>query len=99
MKKIESSSHLVLFTTKNNTLAEWVNLGRDLQRFILTTTQLGIANAYMNQPCEVDELSLDIQKNITLIKGEYPTLLLRIGYAESAPFSPRKKVDDVVMHK
>lgn len=97
LKKIELSSHLVLFTTQDNTLSEWVNLGRDLQRFILTTTRLGIANAYMNQPCEVDELSFDLQKNVDFIKGEYPTLLLCIGYAEPAPFSPRKKVEDVLI--
>lgn len=98
LKKIDSSSHLVLFTTKTNTLFEWVNLGRDLQRFILATTQLGIANAYLNQPCEVDQLSMDIQKSITQIKGEYPTLLLRIGYAEPTPFSPRKKLRDVLIN-
>lgn len=97
LKKIESSSHLVLFTTQNNTLSEWINLGRDLQRFILATTQLDIANAYMNQPCEVEALSLDLQKNVTSIHSEYPTLLLRIGYAEATPFSPRKKVEDVII--
>lgn len=97
LKKIESSSHLVLFTTKNNNLSEWVNLGRSLQRFILTTTQLGVANAYINQPCEVEKLSYFLQKNIALIKGMYPTLLLRIGYAEPGLFSPRKQVDNVII--
>ena len=97
LKKIESSSHLVLFTTKNNTLREWVDLGRHLQRFLLATTQQNIANAYMNQPCEIDELALEIQQNVGQIKGEYPTLLLRIGYAEPTPFSPRKKVNDVII--
>ncbi len=97
LKKIESSSHLVLFTTKNNTLREWVDLGRHLQHFLLATTQQNIANAYMNQPCEIDELALEIQKNVGQIKGEYPTLLLRIGYAEPTPFSPRKKVNDVII--
>lgn len=97
LKKIESSSHLVLFTTKSNTLREWVDLGRHLQRFLLATTQQNIANAYMNQPCEIDELTLEIQKNVGQIKSEYPTLLLRIGYAEPTPFSPRKKVNDVII--
>lgn len=96
LKKIESSSHLVLFTTKNNTLTEWVNLGRNLQRFLLITTQLNIANAYMNQPCEIDKLACEIQECVSRIKGEYPTLLLRIGYGESIPFSPRKKITDVI---
>lgn len=97
LRKIDSSSHLILFTTQNNTLSEWISLGRDLQRFILTTTRLGIANAYMNQPCEVEQLSLDLQNSISRIQGEYPTLLLRIGYAEPISFSPRKKVEDVLI--
>lgn len=97
LKKIESSSHLILFTTKNNTLREWIDLGRHLQRFLLVITQQNIANAYMNQPCEIDELALEMQENVSRIKGEYPTLLLRIGYAEPTPFSPRKKVSDVII--
>lgn len=97
MKKIDSSSHFVLFTIANNSLKEWVNVGCDLERFILSATQLGISNAYMNQPCEVAELSEHMRQNITLIKGEYPTLLLRIGYAEPAPYSTRKKIDDIMI--
>ena len=97
LKKIDSSSHLVLFTIKNNTLSEWINLGRYLEQFILTTTQLGIANAYLNQPCEVDQLSLDMQNSVARINGEYPTLLLRLGYAKPTPFSPRKRVENVLI--
>ena len=97
MKKIDSSSHLVLFTTKNNTLNEWIDLGRDLQRFLLTTTSLGIANAYMNQPLEINELAAQIRRKYPEIRDEYPTLLLRIGYAKSAPFSPRKDINDVIL--
>ncbi|MDL2215126.1 nitroreductase [Dysgonomonas sp. OttesenSCG-928-M03] len=97
LKKIDSSSHFVLFTTQNNTFEEWVNIGRDLERFVLTTTRLGLANAYMNQPCEVESLASDMQNNISLIKGEYPTLLLRIGYADPAAYSVRKKMDDILI--
>lgn len=46
-KKIESSSHFVLFTTYNNTIEEWINLGRNLERFLLRSTELGIAHAYL----------------------------------------------------
>ena len=95
MKKIASSSHLMLFTTKHNTVKEWIDLGRLLQRFCLTTTGLGIASAYCNQPCEVVPLANELQKTLP-INGEYPTLLLRIGYADPTPYSPRKKIEDVI---
>ena len=51
-EKIDSASHLVLFTTRENSRCEWVSLGRTLQRFLLTTTELGVAHAYLNQPNE-----------------------------------------------
>lgn len=94
-KKIASSSHLVLFTTKHNTVKEWIDLGRLLQRFCLTATELGIASAYCNQPCEVVSLANELQKTLP-INGEYPTLLLRIGYADPTPYSPRKKTEEVI---
>ena len=93
-KHLASSSHLVLFTTENNTPNEWIELGRTLERFLLTTTNLGLANAYMNQPCEVDMLAEEIRGNLTE-NNEYPTLLLRIGYADPMPYSPREDVDSV----
>lgn len=94
-KKIASSSHLVLFTTKHNTVKEWIDLGRSLQQFSLTATELGIACAYCNQPCEVVALASELQK-VLPIDGEYPTLLLRIGYASPMPYSPRKKLEEVM---
>lgn len=95
LKKITSSSHFVLFTTKYNTVEEWIELGQLLQRFLLAATELGIASAFCNQPCEVASLATELQ-NIPELKGEYPTLILRIGYAHPMPFSPRKKLDEVI---
>lgn len=95
LKKIASSSHFVLFTTKHNTVEEWINLGRLLQRFSLTATESGIASAYCNQPCEVAAVADELQKSLP-IEGEFPTLLLRIGYASPMPYSPRKKTEEVI---
>ncbi|GAB1360639.1 nitroreductase family protein [Porphyromonadaceae bacterium] len=92
MKKINSSSHYVLFTTRNNTPTEWIALGQTLQRFLLLSTQQGIASAFMNQPCEVVSLAEELRSTLP-IDNEYPTLILRLGYAKPMPFSPRKKID------
>lgn len=97
LEKIASSSHLVLFTTKNDSENEWINLGRTLQRFILTATDLKIAHAYMNQPCEVHSIATEVQKSLPIIRDTYPTLLLRLGYAPLANYSPRKKLEDVLI--
>ncbi len=95
-KKIDSSSHFVLLTTKNNIVQEWVALGMTLQKLLLSLTKLGIACAYLNPPCELKALAVQLQKQLP-INHEYPSILLRIGYAKSVPFSPRKAIDKVIV--
>jgi hypothetical protein len=96
LEKINSSSHFVLFTTKDNSISEWINLGRSLQRILLETTRFEISNAYLNPPCEIEAIAKEIQE-ILPINNEYPTLLLRIGYAEPMPYSPRKSIKEIMV--
>lgn len=65
-KKIGSSSHFVIYTTQNNTIEEWLNLGRSLQRFLLKTSEIGISYAFLNQPCEVTTLSIALRKELPI---------------------------------
>lgn len=95
MKKIASSSHLVLLTSTEDTAISWVKTGRILQRFLLLLTQKGIAHAYLNQPCEVPELRQKMQNQFP-IKDEIPQILLRIGYAKTLPYSKRKPIEEVM---
>lgn len=95
-KKIASSSHFILLTTTDNAPNEWVRLGIIMERFLLKTTELGIAHAYMNQPNEVNELSGEMTKTLN-IPDEYPVILLRIGYGEKMPYSKRKDIKEVIL--
>ncbi|PID27114.1 MAG: nitroreductase [Candidatus Cloacimonadota bacterium] len=95
-KKISSSSHFILFTTQNNTIEEWINLGRTMERTLLKITEMGISHAYMNQPNEIFELSQKMAE-IVGIKNEYPTILIRVGYGKKMPYSLRKKVEDFLI--
>lgn len=95
-KKITSSSHFVIYTTQKNTVEEWIDLGRTLQRFLLKATETGISYAFLNQPCEVPPLASALQK-ISPFTQEYPTLILRIGYARPLPYSPRQKIETVIV--
>lgn len=98
MEKINSSSHLALFSINKNTPEDWILLGRSLERFLLETTRFGISNSFMNQPCEVESIANVIQEKIN-IGYEIPVLLLRIGYGELMPYSPRKDIKDVIVNK
>lgn len=95
-KKIDSSSHLVVCTTRYNTIEEWVGLGRMLQRLLLKATEQGIVCAFLNQPCEVAELAKTLRE-ILPVNMEYPTLILRIGYAKPLPYSPRKGMEKLLV--
>lgn len=87
-KKIKSSSHFALFTVSENDIVDWIMLGRVLQRFLLKATQYGIACAFMNQPCEIAELSVKLRQDLSL--SGYPVILLRVGYALPAAHSLRR---------
>lgn len=95
LKKINSSSHLLLLTGQENNIASWVTTGRALQRLLLILAQNNIAVAYLNQPCEDRKLSTEMQ-TILSINGQIPQILLRIGYAETMPYSKRKAISEVI---
>ena len=73
-----------------------MDLGRTLQRFLLTATELGTAHAYLNQPNEQPEIAAEMAKTLDL-DGEYPTILLRIGYGKQQAYSKRRPVEDVII--
>ena len=88
-KKLASSSHLVLFTCEDNTIAQWVNLGRTLERLLLRSTQMGIAHAYLNQPNEEPTIAVQMAQRLGL-DNELPTILIRLGYGKRMPYSKRR---------
>ncbi len=95
-KKLNSSSHLVLIATQENTVENWILAGITLERFFLKCTELGISLAFSNQPCEVKTLTDEIRNKIS-INNNYPMILMRIGYADSMPYSVRKELKEVII--
>ena len=95
LKKIQSSSHIILLTTEKNDIATWIQTGRILERFLLLLTQAGIAHAYLNQPCEVPEINTMLRENLPIAQA-YPQILLRLGYAQPMAYSKRKDIREVM---
>ena len=96
MKKIESSSHFLLFTSDTNTIKDWINLGRSLERILLKSTELGLSHAYLNQPNEIKHLAKEMSE-ILDISNKYPTILLRLGYGNKMPYSKRRSIESVII--
>ncbi len=95
-KKLNSSSHLVLISTKENTIENWILAGRALERFWLKCTELGISVAFSNQPCEINSVANELRTQMD-INNSFPMLLMRIGYANPMPYSVRKPLQDVLI--
>lgn len=95
-KKLQSASHLVLFTTDNNFIENWINLGRYFERVLLKSTEMGIVHSYFNQPNELRELSAQMAESLN-IPDENTTVLIRLGYGEKLPYSKRKSVEEVLI--
>ena len=95
LKKIQSSSDMVLITTATNDIPTWIATGRTLERFLLLLTQAGIAHAYLNQPCEVPEINATLRENLPIAQA-YPQILLRLGYAQPMAYSKRKDIREVM---
>lgn len=98
-KAIRSSSVLLLFIARENDKRHWVDVGRSFERIALTATAMGIAQAHVNMPCEVEPIRRRLAVHLGLDAGEQPLLLIRLGFARKRPPpSPRRPVDQVVRH-
>ncbi len=93
---IRSSSALMVIFSEKNDKKSWIDVGRSFERIALTMTTLNIENAHLNQPCEVPQFKVKLQQHLAL-GSAHPQLLLRIGYAEPLPRSPRRPHQHVLI--
>ncbi len=92
---IRSSSGLMLLVSARNDKTAWIETGRAYERFALLATAMNIKNAFMNQPCEVPVLRVQVQSHLNL-KGAFPQLMFRFGHGPAMPKSLRRPVNQVL---
>ncbi|MEQ9237026.1 hypothetical protein [Coleofasciculus sp. E2-BRE-01] len=88
----------MLFIAQKHDKKHWVNLGQSFQRVALTASSFNIKHAHINMPCEVLEVRRQFQNYLGLEEAQ-PLLLLRIGYAQAMPTSPRRPLEEVLIDK
>ena len=93
---ISSSQGLAVFVSSVNDKAHWIETGRAYERFALTTTALGLKNAFVNPPVEVPELREEFASWLGLRRGR-PSLIVRFGRGPHMPKSLRRPVSDVLL--
>jgi len=97
-KLVDSSSGFVLFVADKNNIEHWVKLGRAFQRFGLTATKLNISHSHVNMPCEEIEVRKKMAESFKLSE-KHPLLLVRFGYTNKMPYSFRRPVEEIIIHK
>ncbi|MBP5364596.1 MAG: nitroreductase [Bacteroidales bacterium] len=92
-----SASAYCLFSAKENTAANWIKVGKALERFLLNVTASGLAYSFSNQPCEVPELAEQLRSELSV--NSYPSVLLRLGYGrkQAKHFAPREEPEVVII--
>lgn len=80
--------------TTGNSPRDQLLAGYALQHVLLTVTDHGLACSMLSQPIEVP--AAKEQLRIALGRPGTPQMVLRIGYADPAPPTPRRPVADVI---
>ncbi len=90
----EASPVLALLVTQRDTAREWLAAGQALERALLTATAAGLSASYLNPPIEL----VDLRRRLAPIFGleGHPQVLMRFGYGQVTPPSPRRPVSAVV---
>lgn len=91
---VHSPALAVLCTASDDPMS-WLAAGQSLARVLLRAHSDGLSASILNQPIEVPELRESL--GTTIGTRGHPQLLLRFGYGETVPPTPRRPVKDVLM--
>jgi hypothetical protein len=92
----EHDPTLAVLATPDDDRRSWIAAGQALARILLTATIEGLVAAFANQPIEAPQLRWLVRDPDQPIG--FPQMLIRLGYAPSAPATPRRPVEDVILN-
>ena len=92
---IRSSAGVLVFISEVDDVVHWVEAGRCYERFALQATALGIRNAFINPPVEVETLRSQFAAWLG-VGSKRPDLVVRFGYGPEMPKSLRRPVGEVL---
>jgi hypothetical protein len=95
-RQIRSSAGIAVFVGRTADKAHWVEVGRCYERFALQATALGIRNAFLNQPVEVQSVRPQFAAALGLT-DQRPDLVVRFGRGPTLPSSLRRPVQAVLV--
>lgn len=91
----EQTPTVAVLATPDDEPADWVRAGQALERLLLEATAAGLAASFMNQPLEHEELRARVLA--TSPAAPHPQMLLRIGFGDAVPPTPRRDLGAVLL--
>lgn len=87
---------LVALGTPRDAAEDWIVAGEALARVLLRACAAGVYASFLNQPIEVAELRPHVRAVLGM--RQVPQVLLRMGYAAEDRPTPRRTVEEVLVH-
>ena len=81
-----------------DTIPGWLDTGEMLEKLLLTIVREELHVSYFNMPVLLPDLRLRLR--VILGLSAWPQLLLRVGYCmEETPMTPRRPIEEVIIHQ
>jgi hypothetical protein len=84
----------VLSSEKDDKL-NWIKAGIILEKIFLAATKMDIRFDLFSQPVAIPELRKEMAETVN---ARYPQILIRMGYAKAAKHTPRRPVEELLVH-
>jgi len=85
---------VAVLSTDRDDRPDWLRAGQALERVLLYAAAHGVMAAFHTQPLELPRLRVQIRR--TLSAGEFPQMILRLGYPPCVRPLPRRPVAEVL---
>ena len=85
---------IAVLTTDHDGPRDWLRAGQALEAVLLTAAAEWAFAAIHSRLTEVRHLRTELQRELST--AAYPQLLLRFGYADTAPTTPRRAPEEVI---
>lgn len=95
--RFEPTPTVAVLSTMHDQPLDWVRSGQALQSLLLEATREGLAASFMNQPLERDDLRWLVRSPTSGLG--HPQMILRIGYGDPVPATPRRPLDTVIRRR
>jgi len=96
-RDFETEPLIAVLGTTGDTPSDQLTAGQALQRVLLTCTDAGLSTSVLSQPIEVP--SAREMLRIALGRSGSPQMVIRIGYGEPTPTTPRRPVLETVVEE